>query len=184
MISKLITTLKDFVTPSDAALAGPIPPGEFVKGINFGGDAVTIEGFAWDSYSNARANGLSVPGAESLSTSVQPAPYANRDIRTMLNTVIYKSHTLEIAQRLPNGPYEIYLWIMENYTTHWHSLTVTLENQLVATDVGKLALGQWARYGPYAAHITDGTLHLAISTNDAKIDAHVMGMSIFKPGAS
>jgi hypothetical protein len=183
MRANLIVRLKDLLISDRAAAVNPQPQGKFIKGINFGGDAVTIEGHTWESYSSALANGLAVPGAESLTTSIEPKPYAKPDIRRMLNTVIYKPQVLEINQILPNGTYEVYLWIIENYTSNWHSLEVSLAGQTVATEIGKLTLGSWARYGPYPTTVTNERLRLAISTNDSKIDAHVMGLSIFKPNA-
>jgi len=184
MLSNLKTRLKNLVadlsTPNDAALTVPLPQGEFVKGINFGGDAVTIEGYAWESYSSALALGLSTPGVNLLTTSIQPQPLVSRNIRRMLNTVVYRSQTLEIIQTLPNGLYEVYLWIMENYQSDWHALELSLADQTIATEIGKLGYSNWARYGPYSTTITDEVLRLTLSTNTSKIDAHIMGMSIFR----
>jgi hypothetical protein len=178
MIFNLFVRLKDIFSSS----AAPAPPqGTFVKGINLGGEAVTIEGYSWQSYTEALANGLATPGANAIATSVQPNPNPDRDVRKMLNSVIYKPETLEINQLLPNGAYEVYLWIMENHQTDWHSLDVILTGQKVATAIGKLARGSWARYGPYPTTVTDGLLQLSITTNTPQIDAHLMGLSIFKP---
>lgn len=180
MIFNLFVRLKDLFI-SSAAPTAPVPQGEFVKGINFGGDAVEIEGQVWESYSKALINGLIVPGASAIATSVKPEPAARRNVHAMLNTVICKPETLEISQTLPNGSYEVYLWIMENYQSNWHSLDLSLAGQTVATGIGDLAYRSWARYGPYSTTVTEGSLHLTITTNNAKIDAHLMGMSIFKP---
>lgn len=180
MFSKLITRFKDLVVSDDGTIAGSPPKGEFVMGINFGGDAATIEGQRWQSYQSALAAGLEVPGAETIATAVQPEPYASPHIRQMLNSVIYRTDTLQIHQPLPNGTYHVYLWIMENFQTDWHSLEVNLNGQTVATGIGKLPLGHWQRYGAYSVTVTDGSLHLTISTGNPKIDAHVMGISIYK----
>ena len=180
MISKLQLWVRDLLTPSDAAVAGAKPQGEFVKGVNFGGEAVTIEGNTWEEYATALFNGLSVPGANVITSAIQPQPYAPAHVRKMLNSVIYKAETLEIQQTLPDGSYDVYLWMMENYQTHWHSMEVQLAGKTVATEVGKLAAGHWARYGAYPIDITNGVLQLTISTHNPQIDAHIMGMSIFR----
>lgn len=180
MIHKLMLRIKDFLTPEDVEIAGSKPKGEFVKGINFGGEAVKIEGMVWEAFESASAQGLFVQGASVLTTSMQPQPYAPPGIRTMLNSAIYKSQVLEIEQTLPNGEYEVYLWIMENYQKDWHSLEVKLAGEIVATDIGKLSVAQWARYGGYGTTITDGVLRLSLATHNPQVDAHIMGMSIYK----
>jgi hypothetical protein len=119
--------------------------GEFVKGINFNGQAVKIDGHLWTSYSSALANGLSVPDAIALTTSVKPKPAADRATRNMLNTVICKGHTLEIGQILPNGTYDVYLWIIENYRSNHHAMEVTLGDRTVATGIGTLPFQHWAK---------------------------------------
>jgi hypothetical protein len=190
MVSKLVTKLsrsssslsyqlRDLITPADKAIANP-PQGTFVKGINFGGEALRIEGNDWESYSAALDNGLSIAGFQAIATSILPVPYVGYNIRQMLNSIICNPETLDITQTLPNGIYNIYLWIMENYQNDWHSLEIRLQGKTVATEVGKLPFRQWARYGPYSISVTEGALNLTISTNNPKIDAHIMGMSIFK----
>lgn len=156
------------------------PTGEFVKGINLGGEAVTIAGNFWLSDEAARAAGLVTPQVNLLTTNIQPLPYLKSGARRMLNSGIYRRHQLELKQALPNGDYDIYLWMMENYQSDWHCFTVALAGQIVESNVGKLALGQWRRHGAYRTAITDGTLHLVITAQNPDIDAHLMGLSIFK----
>jgi len=168
--------LKDF-TQSEAI--APIS-GEFVKGINFGGEAVTIQGHCWEAHSQARATGLSLPEAQTLQTQVLPQPYASRETRNMLNSLVYRPESLELTQSLPNGPYELYLWLIENYQSDWHAFELTVNGVSVAQNLGKLPVGTWARYGGYAARVTDGTLRLTLSTDRPGVDAHLMGLSIFR----
>ena len=177
MLSKLKTSFQDWFG-SDSLLAAR-PSGTFVKGINLGGGEVTIEGYAWEAYSTALNQGLTIPDAASAVTSVQPIPYVKPQVRQMLNTVVYRRHRLEIQQILPNGAYQVYLWMMENYQPNWHSFEVSLADQTVATGIGKLAIGQWMRYGGYPAIVDEGILRLAIVAENPEIDAHLMGISIF-----
>ena len=168
--------LNDF-TQSEAIAPGS---GEFVKGINFGGEAVTIQGHRWDAYSQALATGLSLPEAQTLQTQVLPQPYASRETRNMLNSLVYRPERLELTQSLPNDQYELYLWLIENYQSDWHDFALTINGALVAQNLGKLRVGNWARYGGYAATVTDGTLRMTLSTNRPGVDAHLMGLSIFR----
>jgi hypothetical protein len=177
LLQQSLLDLRDWLAPAPQIDASP---GEFVKGINLGGKAVTIEGQRWDAYSHALVSGLSVPGAEVAKTYIPPRPHASSDIRKLLNTVIFKPATLEISQTLPNGTYSIYLWIMENFQSNWHSLNVSINGKPVAQGIGHFDRGSWAKYGPYPAIVTDSALHLAISNNDPNLDAHLMGLSIYR----
>ncbi|MGG6242276.1 hypothetical protein ACQ4N7_26985 [Nodosilinea sp. AN01ver1] len=168
--------LRDWVAPAQEPA---IPEGEFVRGINLGGEAVEIGGDRWLSYPEALAAGLTTPGTTVATTYLIPAPYPSRGTRTMLNSVIFRSHRLEIEQTLPNGTYDLYLWIMENYQTHWHTLALRVAEQPVATGIGYLPVRGWARYGPYSTTVTNGSLNLSLTANP-NIDAHLMGMSLYR----
>lgn len=160
----------------------PPPTGRFIKGINLGGEAVTLAGQRWESYSSALASGLTVPQAQSAQTQIIPRPYADPALRTLLNTVVYRPESLEISQTLPNGSYELYLWLMENYQTNWHSLELQINGQPVAQNLCQLPFSHWRRYGPYPTTVSSGSLSLSLSTGSPQIDAHLMGLSIFQPG--
>jgi hypothetical protein len=180
MLSNLTLQVRDLFASSAKPIAGALPRGEFVKGINLGGTAVTIEGNLWDSYEQALASGLTIPEATAITTAIVPVPYAPPPLRQMLNSAVCNPQTLELNQTLPNGTYDIYLWVIENYKTNWHSIQVQLNGQSVATQVGKLPLNNWARYGPYQTTITDGLLTLSLSTGTPTVDAHLMGLSMFR----
>lgn len=169
--------LRDWIAPAPAL---PRPAGELVKGINLGGKAVTIAGDRWQSYTDALATGLSTPGATAASTYYLPSPATSRGTRTMLNSVIFKPQTLDLEQTLPNGSYSLYLWMMENFQTHWHSFEVLVEGQSVAQGIGQLPFQGWARYGPYAVTVGDGCLRLTVTTHNPSIDAHLMGLSLYR----
>lgn len=154
--------------------------GEFVKGINFNGDAITVDGHTWLSYSEALADGLSTPNVMATETGIkQLHPAVNRKMRRMFNTVICKPQKLEISQTLPNGIYDVYLWIMENYAPNHHSMDVSIGSEVVARGIAQLEVGHWVKYGPYRTTIREGTLNVAICTINPERDAHIMGMTIF-----
>jgi hypothetical protein len=98
----------------------------------------------------------------------------------MLNTVIFKTQTLALEQSLPNGRYDLYLWIMENFQTNWHSLELQVASQPIAQGLGQLSLDGWARYGPYTVAVNEGWLNLALTTHSPEIDAHLMGLSLHR----
>lgn len=177
LLTQIPLRLKD-LTGAQPDLAPPT--GKFIKGINLGGEAITLAGQTWESYSSALAQGLTVPQAQSATTQIIPQPYADPALRTLLNTVIYRAETLEISQTLPNGSYALYLWLMENYQTNWHSLELRINGQSVAQNLCQLPFGTWQRYGPYSFSVSDGSLSFSLSTGSSQIDAHLMGLSIFQ----
>jgi hypothetical protein len=181
MLSRFTLPIRDLFASNAASVTGAPPPGEFVKGINLGGGSVTVEGQRWESYETALKQGLAIANqGTTITTTIIPTPYAPPDLRRMLNSVICYPETLELTQMLANGSYEVYLWILENYKTDWHSMSVQINGQPVATEVGKLPFGHWVRYGAYHAQVTDNLLTVTLSTGTPTVDAHLMGLSIFR----
>lgn len=174
--------LQDWITADPLQANGLLEPiaGQFLKGINLGGEAVTIAGQTWLADEAARAEGLTAPQVNFLTTNVQPVPYVKPAARQMLNSGIYRRHQLELQQQLPSGDYGVCLWMMENYQSDWHCFTVSLAGKEVASQVGQLAIGHWRRYGAYRSTVTDGTLRLTITAQNPDIDAHLMGLTLFK----
>ena len=174
----ITTSIKRFFSSKD--LSDFSSKGEFVKGINFNGKAITVDGYSWTAYNRALTEGLSVPDSMATETGVKPEPSVNRGMKKMLNTVVCKRHKLEISQSVPNGSYEVYLWIMENYASNHHEMDVILGGQTVDKGIAKLEVNKWVKYGPYATTVTDGSLNLALITTNPERDAHLMGMAIFR----
>lgn len=148
--------------------------GSFVKGINFNGGAVTIGGNAWLAESAA---GLTLSSVNRTTTSLTPSPAVDTATSSMLNDAIWSSTNLSVDQSIANGSYQLYLWIMENYQSNFRSFNLNLEGVQAAASIGSLALGGWAKYGPYAVTVSDGALDLDLikATNDV----HLMGMEIY-----
>lgn len=174
------------VTEVDNFSPNQTPPSgtyTFLKGINFNGNAATIEGNSWQSMSTALSNGLSIPsGYTSANTSLTPNPAVDNDTNGMLNTAIWRSNApITINQTVENGEYQVYLWVMENYQSNVRKMNVKLENTQVATDVGYLAKNSWMKYGPYTVTVADGTLNTElVNTQDSP---HIKGMAIYKKSA-
>jgi hypothetical protein len=97
----------------------------------------------------------------------------------MLNSAIWKNNaTLNIDQTVPNGSYQLYLWVMENYQSFNRKFNVVLEGTQVALEIGYLPKNSWVKYGPYTATVTDGKLDLDLVQ---VIDSpHIKGMAIYQ----
>lgn len=167
-------------TPLPATPTPTTAPGNgFVKGINFNGNAVTIEGNAWQSYSTALASGLSVNAPNLSTTALTPSPATNGDTSAMLNSAVWKNAAdLNVVQTLPNGNYTVFIWVMENYQSSYRSFNLRLEGTQVASGIGTLNKDVWAKYGPYTVSVNDGSLNLDLVRISG--DPHVMGLAIFQ----
>lgn len=151
------------------ATSVPVRPGvsveKFVKGINFNGNAVSILGNQWLSYSAAKGQGLTVSGAGTSSTGIIPNPSGDAATSHMLNTSLSSANdkgTINIAQIIPNGTYRIYVWTMENAAGNKRRWNLTAENVSLGNNLGDLGINQWKRYGGYTVVVTDGTLNMSL----------------------
>lgn len=184
LLARTTTFLRDIAGPAPQL---PPPPGAFERGINFGGGPVTVQGERWEGHETAlRTGGLSVPGAHVAHSRLVPTPHAERGMRQMLNTGIFRTTTLDITLLLDDGAYALVLWIMENHQSHWHRQTLRIQGELREEGVGDLERGAWGRYGPYPVTVNSGMLSLALDTGRPDVDAHAMGLSLYRvaPGAA
>jgi hypothetical protein len=79
---------------------------------------------------------------------------------------------------VPNQPYEVYLYTVENHADYFRSMDLRIEDELVAHGLGNTIRGQWRRNGPYRARVSDESLDIEI-LNGGKGDPHVFGLEIF-----
>ncbi|WNG46931.1 DUF1565 domain-containing protein [Archangium minus] len=166
-------------SPAPHTLEASLDTEVFHKAINLAGSAVTIEGHTFTAFDQAKTQGLSVPsGYQAVTTSLTPSPAVDAATSAMLNTGIWQSGTLRLAQTVPAARYNVYVYILENYANNHRSLDLALEGQRVAQGIGVLAKSAWKKYGPYTVSVTDGELNLDLSA--AKREPHLMGLSLFK----
>ncbi|MBN1763867.1 MAG: DUF1593 domain-containing protein [Sedimentisphaerales bacterium] len=161
--------------------------GPFVMGINFGGNAVTVEGNTWKSMSQALSSGLSVQsGYFNLNRPEVPYPDPGGDTKAMLMSSTEMSEAdMSISQTLTNGDYVLFFWIFEWGDFYWgfnRNFTIYLEGQPKVYSAGVLKDGRWHKYGPIPVTVSDGTLNILLD----KIlrDPHLMGMSIHKANST
>ncbi len=151
----------------------------FVKGINFNGGAVTINGNNWLAESSA---GLTLSTILRASTSLTPNPAVDSATSNMLNKGIYSGGNFSVDQSLSNGSYSIYVWAIENYISYYRSFNIKLEGtQVTPSPIGNLPLNSWIRYGPYPVTVNDGILDMDVVKVTG--DTHLMGMEIYAAGA-
>ncbi len=153
------------------------PAEVFVKGVNFGGSAVTIEGNSWVSQSAALTSGMTITSNNQATNTVAPSPAVDTDTAAMLNSHMWKGANITVAQTLANGTYSVYLWVMEDYQNNYRSFDVKLEGTVKGT-VAPATVGGWVKYGPYTATVSDGALTMDL----VKVTREpiLMGMAIYQ----
>lgn len=176
--SKLCTAYIDSVKVTGGIVEPPQP--QFLKGINFGGGDVLIEGNQWLSMDKALQAGLSFDTPYNAYTSdfnPKPTP-SDAETNAMLNSCIWSNDTISFKQTIPNGEYKVYFWAMEVYQSNFRAFDVTLEDRQVTSKISSLKKGYWEKYGPYNVTVSDGTMNIVLV--DQIGDPGVMGMAIYK----
>jgi len=160
--------------------------GRFQSGVNLNGTALVVNGQWLQSESDATASGLVTTNAKpSIANSnllLYPAPDPAtgellRDQLTRSNP--QGNQALGINHPVPPDVYDVYLFVVEGEQGHSRDMSVTLENQLVATGIGDLAIGEWHKYGPYRVTVTDGMLNVNLR-QVSKGDPKIAGFSVYQ----
>ncbi len=167
--------------PAPAASARPRAARQFVRGINLGGDGVTIDNQRWLSHAQALANGLELGPGTAVTP---PAPIAasgiDFDTKAMLEGGCSASAAVRVVQRLPNGAYEVTLWVAGAHGLANRTLSVSLLGIEVPALSRPAVAENWARLGPYPVTVSARRLEIALSGQG---DAHLAGIAIHAIGA-
>jgi hypothetical protein len=135
----------------------PTPLSGFIRAINFGGPALTIDGNLWEGQDSPNYT----LGSEDLSQcpggALTPVTDVNRE--AMLRCVVTDSGTyMEVTItliNLPNGNYSVYFYRWEDDAAQAvdHYLQgVRIESGLT------IGAGEWRRMGPYTVSVTNNTI--------------------------
>ncbi|MEM9976788.1 MAG: hypothetical protein AAF808_04085 [Cyanobacteria bacterium P01_D01_bin.2] len=180
-ILSLAVLLSACGTAPDAVELPPIE-GTLVRGVNFNGKGgFEIDGYRWTSQVDSKANGMMLRDVDAIATDLKPQPATDDNTQLLLNTSIAKTGSLNIDQIMYGAQYDLYLWFMENQRGAQRSMSVTIEDQTVETEMGNLPYKAWSRFGPYPVDLSDGELNIVLTTADPSQKAEVMGMLLVKP---
>lgn len=140
----------------------PTQPGLY-RAINLNGDALTIDGNAWEGRTAAN---VSFTGNTFVDQSVALNPPTDAARATMIRSSVWGNCSVTMGA-VPNGNYTVYCYVWEdnNSTT----FNVTLEGQVVRSNYTSGAAGAWARLGPWPVTISDGNIQLSCSGGDANL---------------
>ncbi len=144
----------------------------FYRAINVNGDALTIDGNAWES--KTAANYSTVGGTfENQSVTLNPATDAARSM--MIRSSVWGTCSVTLSS-VPNNSYNVYLYVWEDNSPA--TFSVSLEGSVVQANRTSGAAGTWARLGPWPVTISDGTINVSCSGGDANIS----GIEVWSAG--
>ncbi len=163
--------------------------GPFLAGVNLNGNSLNADGVTLQSQLEALSSGLTItntqPGSTSGSLTLYPPPDASTGI-LLSNHLLRLSATgnteLGITYPVPNGYYDVFLFIVEDQTSYSRSMRLLIEGQLLARGIGDQARGEWHKYGPYRTKVEDGTLNLGLQ-QDTKGVPKIAAFSIYQAAA-
>jgi DNA-directed RNA polymerase specialized sigma24 family protein len=135
----------------------------FLRGINLGGGEVAIAGNQWLSQRQALGAGL-VLGKDTAAAGGGGVGATDFDTKAMLATGLGSpSGQVQLSQRVPDGDYDLWLWVAAQGTLDPGAFAVRVGGQ-------DQPLGQpverhdgWWCLGPYHAHAVDHRLELAFA---------------------
>ncbi len=153
---------------SATALTGSTPKliqaRAFVRGINFGGNNVTIDSQKWFSHRQALTAGMHLaPGTDIASIGALSGVGLDFDKKSMLDTGLYGNRApIEINQTMPNGEFDITLWIGNTTPTTNQALSVFINDKKIDLTDLYLPRSGWAQLGPITTQIANKKLQLRV----------------------
>src|SRR5688572_12126309 len=105
---------------------GAEPAGEFFRGINLNGPAVTIDGRPWDGEAGGAA-GIECPGGRFESQDIPLFPQTDPARAKMLRSSVWSPSgpTRVVVGGVPSGRYSVYLYLWEDNDSQ--TFTVSLQ---------------------------------------------------------
>lgn len=153
----------------------------FVRGIGLGGnDPVVIERNRWLSHRQALGAGLTVlPGTQIAPVISLSGSGMDFDLKAMLGSGLAASSgaSIHIAQSLPNGDYDVSLWVSSG-SSSVESFGLVLNGKSASTDQ-TTGSGSWRRVGPNRVTVSERKLVVVLSGPPT---LRLSGLALFVPG--
>ncbi|MCL4251890.1 MAG: hypothetical protein KJ065_27310, partial [Anaerolineae bacterium] len=176
MASRWFAALEAYLTAAPPPTATPTTPptatftptatpstsgGTFYRAINLGGSATTIDGNAWD---GSTAPNYTANGSADCNQWQPLTPTTDANRTTMIRCYVqHWAHSVAINS-VPNGAYVVYVYSWQDWQNPGaQAFSVSLEGQVVQTNVSLTNAGQWVRLGPWGVTLSDGTINLTTS---------------------
>ena len=145
----------------------------FVRAINLGGTATTIDGRSWDAASSA-ANFQTTGTSTFANQNVTLSPATDAARASMIRSSMWGSNPGLAVSGIASGTYSVYLYVWEDNAAA--TFSISLEGRTVQTNHNSGTAGHWDRLGPFTTAITDGTINIGATGGDANFS----GIEIWK----
>ncbi|GAB2700206.1 hypothetical protein GCM10011495_24280 [Hymenobacter frigidus] len=145
----------------------------FVRAINLGGAAITIDNRSWAAGSSApnfQASGVTTFANQNITLT----PTTGSARASMIRSSMYGNNPSLAISGIASGTYSVYLYVWEDNNAE--TFNISLEGQTMQSNYNSGAAGHWDRLGPFTANITDGTINVGTSGGAANLS----GIEIWK----
>lgn len=166
-------------------LAGATPrlvqPASFVRGINLGGTAVTIDRRRWLSHREALSAGFSLGAGTSIAPQAMfSGAGLDFDRKTMLDTgLVGSGGPVQFTQLLPDGSYSLTVWLANSANLTVERMGMTINDQPIALAGGLLKRDTWAQLGPLPIRASKGRIAVSLA---GQSNARIAGIALEAPG--
>ncbi len=166
--------------PTHGSPPAPAVAKTFARGIAFGTAGVTIAGQRWLGLAQAQANGLELAaGTAAAPPASIAASRLDFETKTMLDGGLAARGPVKLSQALPNGDYEVTLWVAGAQGVDASLLALRLDGSDVA--VGAVTgAATWRRLGPYPVGVRHRLLAISLDGLGA---AHLAGLALTALGS-
>ncbi|SMB92714.1 hypothetical protein SAMN00120144_3658 [Hymenobacter roseosalivarius DSM 11622] len=163
------------VNPASALAPAPVAPinAAFYRAININGEAITLDGNKWEA--NTSAVNVRIDGEPYSNQNVVLNPSTDAVRTQMIRSSIGSQNASIEFSNVSNGNYFVYLYTWEdNFSMRFN---VSVQGQLVQSDVISGSAGSWTRLGPYVAAVTNGQISIGATGTD---NANISGVELWK----
>ncbi len=144
--------------PTTPPVVTVIPSGD-VKGIELGGNTVTVDGIVFQSATNNPSVSVIGNTYNNSWMTLSPAP-ATSAMKSMISTGLWgggESPKVSVSN-IENATYDVILYVMEDDSPQ--TFGVTIEGRTEASNISTGAAKTWQRVGPFRVNVADNALNL------------------------
>ncbi len=175
-VSSVTVTAATTTTPTTTGTGTTPTNATFVRAINVGGTATTVDGLSWEDGNSA--GNFQINGSPFANQGVALNPATDAARAAMIRASVYDTNISAAVSGVASGTYSVYLYMWEDNNPV--TLDITLEGQTVQSNYSSGNGGHWDRLGPFTANITDGTINIGtVSSNNNNLS----GIEIWKQNA-
>ena len=142
-----------------------LPPGRprFWRAINFNGPPLTIDGQAWE---GRDAPNFFFQGEQFEHQGIALDPPTDESRARMIRSSVWNRNGSNVKlTAVPNGVYQVYLYVWED--SHSQTFDLMVNGKVVLQRYSSGKAGHWDRLGPWTVAVTDGTLEVRATPGDA-----------------